>query len=862
MRKAAHALCLTLLVAGCRSSSPRDDDQPAEAPLEAETGMEGQEGEPEIAPREALDQEWERLSLEEQKRAFLVEQHIEKARELRDALRLTEAEAEIAAALELDPDNATAQAMRQELNALQGRGGVADQSVSDELQREYELKQQQLVEEARDNIRRGNVYLARGQYDQAIVEFNLALDHIRWAPFSVDWQDLDKRARELLETAKSQKEIADATAREEAERNALAQLKEIEEAERNRQRQIVATMLDQAIAAFRAERYDDAIEYANRVLREEPRNERALDIRDTAFRAGREKVRDDYLRNKREQYQRWQEDMLELRVPYNEVVTLPDEDFWNQITELRARRPGIDLSTYVDPTEVELRNRLDTTSVLGLRIEDEESLTAVVDAVRVITDLPLVVDPLAEQAAVDDGVVYDINLTAPLPASKVLNLIDGLSGANVTWTVRHDAIIFTTTEKARGELEIYNHDVQDLIFGLTDFLGPRIDRLRLVDDLEDEDGGGPFGGIGERPTINEPDDLATLVQDNVANGTWSDEGVSIQIEAGNMVVVHTPAVQMQVRQFLEDLRRFSASLVTIESKFMTIADNFLQEIGVDFRGIDNPGTPFTDLDDVTFTDASLGLDNSGDGVTPQPPSSGFFYDDGGDGDFKGRTENLFDSPLGSALTNIGGLTAQWTFLNDLQLSAILRLVEKNENIELINDQVLSVHNTQRAFVTVINQRAYVQDFDVEVAQFQAIADPVINVLTEGIVLDVRPTIHHDRRYLTLEIQPTVARVVSLTDFSTTLAGQTAAVTFQLPELEVQSVFTTAVVPDGGSILIGGLSRVRNIERRAEVPWIANVPLVGFFFKTEGFNDEKSSLMIMIRAWITDVKQELARLEQR
>jgi general secretion pathway protein D len=295
---------------------------------------------------------------------------------------------------------------------------------------------------------------------------------------------------------------------------------------------------------------------------------------------------------------------------------------------------------------------------------------------------------------------------------------------------------------------------------------------------------------------------------------------------------------------------------------MTIADNFLQEIGVDFRGIDNPGTPFTDLDDVTFTDASLGLDNSGDGVTPQPPSSGFFYGDGGDGDFKGRTENLFDSPLGSALTNIGGLTAQWTFLNDLQLSAILRLVEKNENIELINDQVLSVHNTQRAFVTVINQRAYVQDFDVEVAQFQAIADPVINVLTEGIVLDVRPTIHHDRRYLTLEIQPTVARVVSLTDFSTTLAGQTAAVTFQLPELEVQSVFTTAVVPDGGSILIGGLSRVRNIERRAEVPWIANVPLVGFFFKTEGFNDEKSSLMIMIRAWITDVKQELARLEQR
>ena len=34
------------------------------------------------------------------------------------------------------------------------------------------------------------------------------------------------------------------------------------------------------------------------------------------------------------------------------------------------------------------------------------------------------------------------------------------------------------------------------------------------------------------------------------------------------------------------------------------------------------------------------------------------------------------------------------------------------------------------------QRAYVQDFDVEVAQNASIADPIINVLTEGSVLDV------------------------------------------------------------------------------------------------------------------------------
>ena len=97
-----------------------------------------------------------------------------------------------------------------------------------------------------------------------------------------------------------------------------------------------------------------------------------------------------------------------------------------------------------------------------------------------------------------------------------------MGGPEVVWTVRHDAVLVTTKEKAHGDLVIYNHDVQDLIFGLTDFLGPRIDRLRLLDDLEDEDGGSPFGSIGEKPLMNDPDDLATLVQENVAVGSYQD----------------------------------------------------------------------------------------------------------------------------------------------------------------------------------------------------------------------------------------------------------------------------------------------------------------------------------------------------
>ncbi|MEC8493742.1 MAG: hypothetical protein VXZ39_02395, partial [Planctomycetota bacterium] len=396
------------------------------------------------------------------------------------------------------------------------------------------------------------------------------------------------------------------------------------------------------------------------------------------------------------------------------------------------------------------------------------------------------------------------------------------------------------------------------IFGLTDFIGPRINRIRLLEELEDEDGAGQYGTIGEAVQIIDIEDLSNLIRDTIAPASWDREGVSIDPGEGNLIVRQTAEVQEEIQAFLEDLRQFNSALVLIESKFLSVTDNFIQEIGNDFRGLDNRV-----LEDVTngLEDmASLGLDNGGSGTSGTnaagAPSSGFFFDDGLDGAFSATTQNLFESSLGNSLSTIGGLSFQLTFLDDAEVSSILRAVEKSEQSQVVQNQMLSVHDSQRAYVTVINQRAYIQDFDVEVAQFQAVADPTVNVLSEGIVLDVRPTILDNRKWLRLEIQPTVARIVSLRSFSTTLGGNTAPVEFQLPELEVQSVNTSAFLPDGGSLLLGGLSRIRNVERRAEVPWIGRVPLLGFLFKSEGYNDEREALMILVKATITDGREKV------
>ncbi|MBM3987225.1 MAG: hypothetical protein FJ294_04600 [Planctomycetes bacterium] len=866
MSKVGNALPFCMLLSAACATAPHYAVEPLESTAPEAALTQPQPEPAQDGADELLDRQKELTVLNQQRSALLVERHLSSAKARMEDLRFGEAEAELLAALELQPDHAQAKQMLAEVTVLMGKAPGQQGVDATDMAARWQIKVQQMQAQARESLNQGRDFAAKGEFERAIAEFSVAKNLIRWAPYStIDWKGVDAEIEAEFALATAGRLAAEQARRDAEAAKAVEALKAEGKAQTLRREALINNMLDQAIDAFEQRNYDEAMDFCDQALHEDPRNDRAVEIRDAAFRAGRDTVRADYILRKREQFLRWREELDKLRIPESDIYTLPDQDFWKDITEKRAKRRGIDLSQNETAEDRELKVSLRETRIPGLKVADESSLSAVVDVLRTFTGLPLVVDPAAETAATDAGVVYNLNLTSSLSVEQALNLIVGMSGEDVAWTVRNDAVMVTTKAKARGVPTIYNHDVQDLVFSLTDFYGPRIERLRLLDDMEDDDGGGPFGGIGEKPKLIEISNLSTAIQENVAPGTWEDGGVSITEGEGFIVIVHTPEVQEQVKKFLNDLRRFGSSLVTIESKFMTVASNWLQEIGVDFRGLDNPVAPFKDMDDVTNgleDGASRGLDNNGLGAASGIPSSGFFYDDGGDGDFKGRTENFFENPLGSALSNIGGITTQLTFLNDLEVSMILRAVEKSTDFQLINNQMLSVHNTQRAYVAVINQQAYIQDFDVEVAQFQAVADPQINVLHEGVVLDVRPTIHHNRKYLTLEIQPTVAKVVALRTFSSTLGGNTAPVEFQLPELEVQSVFTTAVIPDGGSILLGGLSNVRNIERRAEVPWLSQIPIIGFLLKNEGFNEESKSLMIVIRASIMDVHDAVEKLEER
>jgi general secretion pathway protein D len=202
---------------------------------------------------------------------------------------------------------------------------------------------------------------------------------------------------------------------------------------------------------------------------------------------------------------------------------------------------------------------------------------------------------------------------------------------------------------------------------------------------------------------------------------------------------------------------------------------------------------------------------------------------------------------------------QFAYFVDLtQINLVITAVQKKKKARILTAPRLTAFNTQRANITIVNQIPYIQDFELNVATTAAIANPVIDTILDGMVLDVKPTVSNDRRFVTVEVQPTVAELLLPIPTFTTTLGPTSTVTIQIPEIKLQTAQTTVRVPDGGAVVIAGLKTVRDKYHESGVPILSDIPLLGVLFRRQGRNKEQFNLVIVVHAKIIDLNDEELR----
>jgi general secretion pathway protein D len=152
-------------------------------------------------------------------------------------------------------------------------------------------------------------------------------------------------------------------------------------------------------------------------------------------------------------------------------------------------------------------------------------------------------------------------------------------------------------------------------------------------------------------------------------------------------------------------------------------------------------------------------------------------------------------------------------------------------------------------------------------------------------MTIQAVVSNDRRYVRLTVVPFFTQVGDVQEFtfegtsSSTSSTSTkdddengknessdnsnsnnhTGVTVQLPSFQFVAVLTTVSVPDGGTVLLGGIKRLREGRNEIGVPLLSKIPYVNRLFRNVGIGRETDSLMMMVTPRIIIQEEEEERL---
>ena len=873
------ALLATPALVGCNSSETSDESKPRRGTMgSSSVAKHHEDPAPSVAGpddpggggggaaggyEEVMRRLEDERRLSDQEREALAKGYFDTGKERYKEMELERARDQFQRAVDLAPGNAEYQQwLDRTRQALSEHTPGFDRRAMQELEDRVKARIEQARIEISNLLSTGNRAMDQQDFQKAIDSYTGVIELIQWFPYHLDLEAMKGQAEDGLKRARAAKAEADRKRAEETKLAAKTESEAKRAEDRARRAETIAKLFNEANEEFERERFGISEALCDKVLLLDPNNEDAADLKEVAAMARHKQADQRILTDLRNEW-KWQFNAIDMKtVGQVKVVEFPEPEIWLDVISKRIPR-GI--AKHEDKmSDAERRTLTAMTSIrISLNFTDTP-LPEVVSFMQEVTQLNIMIDRRAIEDPESKTVTFKVE---ELAFDQALDLI--LKMADLAYRVDEGVIVITSKEAMMKETVLELYDVQDLTIKITNFKAPEISLETAGAADEGPIGIGTSGGEEEGTAIP-GDDLKLLISQNISPGTWDTPPNSIEYQNGILIVRHTPAVQGQINAFLQRVRESTGLLVTVESRFLTVQEHFLEDVGVDFRGLDG----YAVMDDFTIPPLTGNgfFDGSTSTVAASPigPQAGFVGSFGPNNsrELRGIVEHLVGGNelvqtfYNNIFSSNGGLGLVFTLVDDVGLEAILRATRKDERSRILTAPKLTVYNTQRANVFVASQVAYIRDYDIEIAQDAAIADPIVGTFQDGIALDVRPTISADRKYITLEMRPTVATTVqditnSFIDFIADPERRviTQPLRIETPILQIQRVKTTVTVPDGGTLLVGGLTDIFDSAFNSEIPVASDIPILSFFAGRRADVSKRKSLLILIKAKITIMEEE-------
>lgn len=672
-----------------------------------------------------------------------------------------------------------------------------------------------------------------GRYKEAVEKFERVLELVRWSPYAIDDKGYEDAARLWIKAAR-----IEAKAREIFEhQQRLQHVKEAQEAEEVKRLQYIRAKIASGIEAARRlikrQKFDEAIRILDRVLEMSPDEADALSLKRYAKEQKRRVQFMDNVLNLSEYWISCVQDAEAAAIPWQKILLYPPRQEWEIISQ---RVPPIfeAVEKEVSPVERMILAKLETTPV-NLEF-DETPFEDVITSLRDMTGLNIVLSK--EARSVTEGKTVTLKVQG-VPVKNVLSLILDVD-ESLRWQIKYGVIyISTETEAEEEELLLEFYSISEITMVPPDYQAPEIaletgaEEVGAAGDTEEERGAG-----------FDVDALIDLIN-RVLDQHEQDVG-DIEPGAGILVVRKPISAHKKIQKLLRALRRTVGIMVTVECRFVEIRDNFLDEIGVRWTGL-----PREIIDVVPGTNVELGY---------------HYITAHGNTEVRGALLTRFSLPTGVGfpfgIISSGGLAVQMSYTDVFQIQAILEAVEKRyEALELYAPRI-TVFNAQRSYVMAMYQEAYLKDIDINTTGMPVL-QPVIGILNHGAILDVRPIVSYDRKYVLVELRPTSARdftgVMDRAGRQVILQQGLTNVTIELPSLVLSRLRTTVFCPDGGYVLIGGMKNFIEQNWETGIPIINDIPIVKNVLRRKYVVKVRRRQVILVRCDIIILREQEKQL---
>jgi len=216
-------------------------------------------------------------------------------------------------------------------------------------------------------------------------------------------------------------------------------------------------------------------------------------------------------------------------------------------------------------------------------------------------------------------------------------------------------------------------------------------------------------------------------------------------------------------------------------------------------------------------------------------------------------DGLDPVPGGQELPPISGSSPpplRYALLDDIQLESIIQAVQMEGSSELVEVPRLKLFDDQFAVAQVVTERPALADLPtIWAARFGAM-NPLIGQVQTGPVLGLHATGDADTGMIRLRIEPELQMATTFWPQQFNLDGIiTSGV--EVPVVRVRGVRTQVTVPDGGTILLGGILNQDGMTVDRGVPTLADIPILGGALRSHEQLDLRKNLMIFITARIVD-----------